>query len=79
MLPAIQAILQGALAIGFGFLVNSKFFVDFVIKINGTILPFGSRPGYISFLRTYIKIAKFFFLIGGAGLLIFGVINFFLN
>lgn len=77
LLPFLQ-ILQGVVAIGFGFLVNSNFFVDFVIKVNKALLPFGSNPKYISFTKTYLKIAKIFFIVGGVGFIIFGIVSLFL-
>jgi len=78
MLVPLLPILQGAGAIGFGFLINSKFFVDFVIKVNKALLPFGSNPKYISFMKVYLKIAKIFFLVCGIGFIIFGIISLFL-
>lgn len=78
MLVRFLPVLQGIGAIVFGLVITSDFAVQLAIKYQRIIFPFISKNKYISFIKIYFKIAKIFFLVGGAGFIIFGVINLFL-
>lgn len=75
MLVRFLPVLQGVGAIVFGLVVSSNFVVQIVIKLHRTIAPFIPKDKYISFIKTYLKVARIFFLVGGIIEIVIGVIN----
>jgi len=79
MLLPFLPILQGVAAMVFGLVITSNFVVQAAIKLQKVIFPFISKDKYASLIKIYFKVARIFFLVGGAGFIIFGIISLFQN